>query len=230
MNALLPEELFPLAREIGNKFTIKILFDLDSPKYKKEINNPYSHQAFNERLLRMRKFGLIESRKDIFGEIIKRTNFGDYVTDVYKEIVEKQVGGYGYNMLCKKKYKRNDYDELYKMQLQEKVLRLQGTLARIIRDKNPVVDKATDHKRPAFRLLNMLVMRLKSNFNLSTKNKEHILLSIKTIHENPEIFDEWAVAGCYNPKTSVAYPLAIWNKDECIEYLKILNDNERDKK
>lgn len=125
-------------------------------------------------------------------------------------------------MIKNNKYDMVQYKELLQMPLERKVQRLQTSILKIFRDAIPVLIKE-EQTNTGYKLLGLIKNQYTASGSFARSRKKSTMrMSIKTIESNPEIFDEWAKAGCYNPKAIVQYPLAIWTKDEIEEYYEFM--------
>lgn len=224
---LVSPEISDIFEALGQGECCSVLMQIDSPKMINEIRVARLPKI-KDSISLLLKNGLIEADKIRQYDIYKPTSLGTFIQQVIQELEDKRFRIKGVRRLRRDKYTMEDYNELINMSLNEKILRLQGTMAKIVRDAIPVMDSQYDHRTNAYRLLNII----KENFTLAgtvakSKKKPNMKISPKTIEDFPEIFDEWKKNGCYNPDTIIQYPFAIWTKEDIDKYYEKMSKERR---
>lgn len=221
---LVSPEISDIFEALGQGECCSVLMQIDSPKMINEIRVARLPKI-KDSISLLLKNGLIEADKIRQYDIYKPTSLGTFIQQVIQELEDKRFRIKGVRRLKRDKYTMEDYTELVSMSLNEKILRLQGTMAKIVRDAIPVMDSQFNHRTNAYRLLNII----KENFTLAgtvakSKKKSNMKISPKTIEDFPEIFDDWKKQGCYNPDVIVQYPFAIWTKEDIDKYYEIMEE------
>lgn len=224
---LVSPEISDIFEALGQGECCSVLMQIDSPKMINEIRVARLPKI-KDSISLLLKNGLIEADKIRQYDIYKPTSLGTFIQQVIQELEDKRFKIKGVRRLKRDKYTMEDYTELVSMSLNEKILRLQGTMTKIVRDAIPVMDSQYDHRTNAYRLLNII----KENFTLAgtvakSKKKSNMKISPKTIEDFPEIFDEWKKNGCYNPEAIIQYPFAIWTKEDIDKYYEKLSKERR---
>lgn len=224
---LVSPEISDIFEALGQGECCSVLMQIDSPKLINEIRVTKLSEVKKSVALLL-KNGLIEADKVRQYDIYKPTSLGNFIQQVIQELEDKRFRIKGVRRLRRDKYTMEDYNELVSMSLNEKILRLQGTMTKIVRDAIPVMDSQFNHRTNAYRLLNVI----KENFTLAgtvakSKKKSNMKISPKTIEDFPEIFDEWKKNGCYNPDVIVQYPFAIWTKEDIDKYYEQMSKERR---
>lgn len=224
---LVSDGISDLFKALGQGECCSILMQIDSPKMINEIRVTKLPEVKKSIALLLDN-DLIEADKVRQYDIYKPTSLGKFMQQVIQELEDKRFRIKGVRRLVVNKYTMEDYQELVAMPLNKKILRLQGTMAKIVRDAIPVMDSQYDHRTNAYRLLNII----KEEFTLAgtvakSKKKSNMKISPKTIEQFPEIFDEWKKAGCYNPDAIVQYPFAIWTKEDIDKYFERMSKRSK---
>lgn len=224
---LVSPEISDIFEALGQGECCSVLMQIDSPKMINEIRVTKLPEVKKSVALLL-KNGLIEADKIRQYDIYKPTSLGTFIQQVIQELEDKRFRIKGVRRLKKDKYTMEDYTELVNMSLNEKILRLQGTMAKIVRDAIPVMDSQFNHRTNAYRLLNII----KEEFTLAgtvakSKKKSNMKISPKTIEDFPEIFEDWKKNGCYNPDAIIQYPFAIWTKEDIDKYYEKLSKERR---
>lgn len=213
---LVSNEIKKIFEALGQGDNCSVLMQLDSPKFLKEISIT---KNINDSIDLLFENKLIDIEQIQQQKIYKITSLGVFMQQVIQELEDKRFSLKGVKTLIKNKYNMEDYQQLVTMDLNKKILRLQATMAKIVRDAIPVMDLQYNHRTNEYRLLNII----KENFTLAgtvakSKKKSSMKISPKTIQNFPEIFDEWKLEGCYNPNAIIQYPFAIWTEEDIDKY------------
>ena len=221
LNPLVSKQLTDMLAVLGQSSCSSVLMQLKSKKLIGEIE-VCSLQTLKKNLKALEQAGLITKENFMKEYIYSATEVGIFMQQVIDELEEKKYRIKGAKVIKNTKYNRQQYEELVAMPMAEKAKRLQTTMLKMFRDTMPVLIKE-EQAKIGYKILGLVknIHTVQGSFVRSRK-KATIKMSIKTIESNPEIFDEWAKAGCYNPKAIVQYPLAIWTNKDMEEYYEFL--------
>lgn len=124
------------------------------------------------------------------------------------------------------KYNEKHYQEMVKLPLDIKVMRsqkaiLKAALSGKISIKQKDIKNSLNLTNEEMVLID-LIERVKKELPPvpEISNMKEKILSSVSISANPYVLKEWMVAGCYNENSPVNYPLALWTKNDYLEYKK----------
>lgn len=218
---LVSEPLIDMLAVLGQGSCCSVLMQLNKPRLRNELQVSYDIDI-RKSIKLLEKHKLIKKEEFMNEHIYSATDLGVFMQQVIQELEDKRYKIQGAKMIKNNKYSRKDYEELVKMPLNRKAQRLQTSILKIFRDAIPVLIKE-EQTNIGYKLLGLIKNQYTASGSfVRSRKKSTMRMSIKTIESNPEIFDEWAKAGCYNPKAIVQYPLAIWTKDEIEEYYEFM--------
>lgn len=218
---LVSEALIDMLAVLGQGSCCSILMQLNKPRLRNELEITYNSD-FLKSIRSLEKHKLIKKEEFMNEHIYSATDLGVFMQQVIQELEDKKYKIQGAKMIKNNKYSRKDYEELVKMPLDRKAQRLQTSILKIFRDAMPVLIKE-EQTNTGYKLLGLIKNQYAAGGSFARSRKKSTKrISVKTIESNPEIFDEWSKAGCYNPKAIVQYPLAIWTKQEIEEYYEFM--------
>lgn len=225
--ALVSTNLVQLFKVLGENDTCSLLMQLNQPKVEHELKIMNTN-TLRKKLKILLEENLIEIYQIRNFNVYRLTSLGEFMHAVIEELETKRFKIKGVKKIVKQKYTRNIYLELYDADVNHKILRLTGIIAQIILNYNPRLLLNENNKTDAYKLLNLLTKKAIATYGTTrTTKKQPHRLSSKTIEKYPEIFDEWAYAGCFNNKAEISYPLAIWKEEEITKYYQYLLQQEK---
>ena len=157
----------------------------------------------------------------------RRTEIGEAVVKLYLAINSYVRNSEEKMSLRKTKYTKTDYDQLVQLPLELKILRSQKAILKACLAFDVLLHKGSlKHASLAYgqtrhvAVLHHLVSLVKETLaNVPSTKLPQKILSSYSIESVPDIFNEWAVNGCYNEDANVNFPLAIWTKKDYTEYI-----------
>lgn len=225
--ALVSTNLVKLFNVLGEEETCSLLMQLNQPKVEHEIKITNT-KSLRKKLKLLLEENLIETYQIRTFNVYKLTSLGEFMHAVIDELENKRFKLKGVKKIVKQKYTRVMYQDFYNNDINHKILRLTGVIAQIILNFNPRLLLNENNKTDAYKLLNLVINKSIATYGTTrTTKKQPHRLSSKTIEKYPEIFDEWAYAGCFNNKAEISYPLAIWKEEEITQYYQYLLQQEK---
>lgn len=180
-----------------------------------------SSQVLNKVLLKLLKIGAIQNeykvKNDKSVEYYALTKIGRTIVDFYEKINIYFILEEEKMSLRNNKYSKEDYENLVALPLERKIARTHTALVKIASSFNIVEQELTNSNKS--KVLSHLVRLVKTQMPENNLLPQK-LLSPNSISDTPDIFNSWAINGCYNPDSPVNYPLALWIQDDYSEYIK----------